>query len=334
MKIWFPTIRSGSGSDLYTIRLADALRKHGFDVTITWFPHHYELAPWLLSAIKPPSGTDIIHTNSWSGFAFKRKSLPLVVTEHHCVMDPGYRSHETLLQHLYHRLLIQQYEHRSVRLASTVIAVSNFTAESIRRVFHLDGVSTIYNWVDTTTFQPAPQTTSPNNRFQLLFVGNLSIRKGADLLPHIMTRLGPEFELRYSAGLRAGRMQQTPPNMIPLGHLSDKALVTAYQECDALLFPSRFEGFGYAAVEAMACGKPVITSDNTSLREIVVPGETGFLCPTNDEDAFVQACRQLAENPTLCESYGRNGLARVRRFFSEETIIPQYIDFYSSLSEK
>ena len=332
MKIWFPAIKASSGADVFVQRLSAALKKRGVEVEITWFNKYYEFAPFFLRNKTAPEQTDIIHTNSWNGFAFNRPNIPLVVTEHHCVFDPFYRPYKSLYQNLYHELIINQYEMASLRKCDALTAVSNFTVSSLVRYANFKIVHCIYNWVDIDKFKPsAPRKFAKEEPFRLLYVGNLSRRKGFDLLKPIMCKIGKDFELRFTSGLRDIKKQSYPDNMIPLGKLSEEDIIKEYQKCDALLFPSRFEGFGYVALEAMACGKPVIATNATSIPEVVDDGITGILCPMNDVDAFVRACRKLADDRELCGRFGEAGRKRAEEVFSEEVIVSQYIDLYNEL---
>ena len=77
-----------------------------------------------------------------------------------------------------------------------------------------------------------------------------------------------------------------------------------YRAADALLLPSRLEGFGYVVAEAMACKLPVITTNGTSLPELVEDGFSGKLCTPNDPEAFAAAVRRLDEDPALRRSMG------------------------------
>lgn len=330
MKVWFPTVRGGSGTDVFTTRLVAALAKRGVETRITWFPGYFEFLPQLAKTTRHPRGVTLIHANSWNAFAFAGRDARLVVTEHHCVLDPAFDPHKTSPQRLYHRGVIGRYEEESLQRADRITAVSRYTANSVKRVYGRDA-QTIYNWVDTTEFAPTGTMTKSGSRFQLLFVGNLSKRKGADLLAPIMRKLGDRFELRFTSGLREAAKMDCPPNMTPIGRVTATELVRAYRECDALLFPTRFEGFGYAALEAMACGKPVIASDNSALPEVVLDRVTGLLCPTNDVDAFVTACRALADNRQLCREFGEAARYRAETVFSEDQIIGQYIEVYREL---
>ncbi len=120
--------------------------------------------------------------------------------------------------------------------------------------------------------------------------------------------------------------------MVPLGRLhGDTQLIDAYHRCDALLFPSRFEGLPHAPLEAMACGKPVIAANSYSLPEVVEDGETGILCPRDDIGTFVSACRKLANNPETLKEYGQAARRRAEGLFSEDNIVPQYISLYEVL---
>ena len=170
--------------------------------------------------------------------------------------------------------------------------------------------------------------------FRLLFVGNPTRRKGADLLAPIMNELGPKFELLFTAGLRALKVKHVTGNMRPLGHISrESKLIELYHYCDAVLFPSRLEGFSLISLEAMACGKPVIASNIPPLRETVEDRTAGLLCPMDDIGAFVTACRRLADNPEILREYGQAARRRVEKLFSEDVIIPQYITLYEKLAD-
>ncbi|GAO37042.1 glycosyl transferase family 1 [Sulfuricella sp. T08] len=325
IKAWLPAIRAGSGTDVYTRRLAASLERHGIMAQITWFPLSHELLPALLQRTQPPLGTDIIIANSWNGFAFERNNLPLVVIVHHCVFDPGLRPYKSVLQSLYHRFFAEPREVRSMHAADAVVTVSHYVANHLRQKISMDGVEVINNWVDTELFKPKPQETHENRPFRLLFIGKPTRLKGGDLLAPLMRRLGTDFELRFTAEPQDCRRMNLPANMIPVGKFTEQGMVRAYQECDAVLLPSHAEGFGYAALEGMACGKPVITSNNTALPEIIIDGVTGILCETNDIEAFARAGQLLAQDSTLCSVMGSAGRQRTMETFSESMLIDRYI---------
>ena len=330
MKIWLPAIRGGSGADVFTLRLCQALRRRGLDAEISWFPNLYEVFPVLLRWVTPPRGTTIIHANSWNGFAFKRRSIPLVVTEQLGVLDRAARAHKSVPQIIYHQALIRRFVKASFRLASAVTAVSDYTALGLQRSLGINSAKVIYNSVNTEMFAPALERESIRpGPFRLLFVGNPIQRKGADLFAPIMRALGRTFELYFTAGRRQLSPRDVASNMFPLGRITrDVDLVKLYRDSDALLFPSRFEGLPIAVLEAMASAKPVIAANTSSLSEIIADGVNGILCPTDDIHAFAAACRRLANDRQMCIRYGRAARECVESRFSEDVVVPQYIDLY------
>lgn len=307
------------------------MTKRGHEVEITWFKSRFEFAPFLLKRVSPPPNIDIIHANCQHGFAFHRKGIPLVVTEHHCIYSADSRQFKSAAQRVYHEWLVKRYSKASSKLAQKIIAVSNHTKSGLLQAHGEMVVSVIYNWVDTETFKPAVSAPRRSGAFRLLFVGNLTQRKGADLLRPIMEALGSDFELTCVSGLRGKSSLAIGGNIHIRAQLSGDALIRAYQEADALLFPTRLEGLGYVALEAMACGKPVIASNNSALPEVVENGVTGLLCETGNVEAFISACRLLAEDESLRLRMGNEARRRVESKFAETVIVPQYERMYRSV---
>lgn len=331
IKAWLPAIRAHSGADVFTQRLAQALEQRGMVAQVTWFTKYDELMPLRLMRAKPPTGTDVVLANSWNGYTFKRASLPLIVTVHHAIFEPELDVYKSFWQRLYHRHVAQPRELRSLRAADGVTAVSAYVADRVRERYGLEDIEVIHNWVDTGKFCPAQQPDQQTRPFRLLFVGKPTRLKGADLLAPIMRELGPEFELHVTAGEDEYRRLDVPPNVYPLGRLSEDALIQAYQDCNAVLLPSRSEGFGYVALEAMACGRPVVATNATGLQELVADGATGFLCPADKTREFVAACRKLSERPSEARQMGWLAYKSVLDGFSQAEMVGRYINLIHRL---
>ncbi|MGH8146231.1 MAG: glycosyltransferase family 4 protein [Rhodanobacteraceae bacterium] len=331
LSVWFPAARAGSGADVFTERLAAALTRRGVRAIISWFPHWSEITPDLFRLASAPAGTNVIHANSAYAFAFRRRGTPLVVTEHHYVLDPAYARYKSVAQHMYHRMLLDGYLHRSYASADAITTDSRFTAGVLE---HAAGVATarvIPLWVDYDKFSPGEVEAKPHRPFRLLFVGNASRRKGADVIPVLARRLGSDFEIRCTAGLRAGQQDGMGSNVSLLGRLTQEHLIQEYRDCDALLMPSRYEGFGYSALEAMACGKPVVGFRCGAVEEVVAEGETGLLCNIDDLEALETDCRKLALDRSMAASLGRAGRVRAVAKFSEAQAVDAYMAVYQSL---
>ena len=330
--VWFPAIKAGSGTDVFTQRLVKGLRQRGIKAEITWLPHRAEYAPWTVTVPRVPGWANIAHINTWLHPRFIPQNLRVVATIHLCVHDPHLEAFKTPLQRLYHRLWIRLVEARTLQRADVVTAVSRYSANRTLEVFRCQNIHVIYNGVDTKMFHPLPRS-KPNTPFRLLYVGNWSERKGADLLAPILRELGDGFELVYTTD-RSGRHRRykLPSNCRSLGRLNDNELVRAYQTADALLFPSRLEGFGLVAAEAMACGLPVIGAAASSLPEVVEHGKTGFLCPVDDVPAFAAAVRNLASDPALWQAMRRGASQRVHKLFDLASQIERYVLIYRQVS--
>ena len=171
------------------------------------------------------------------------------------------------------------------------------------------------------------------------FVGRLTRQKGVDVLlrafAEVEKRLpdarlvlagdGPDRpaleELARSLGLR---------RVMFLGWRQDVADIMA--DVSLLAVPSRWEGFGLVALEAMALGKPVVAARVSALPEIVVPGETGLLVSSGSETELADALLSLLSDPSRAERMGRAGKARVVNEFPVERMAQRTAEIYSTLT--
>ena len=240
-------------------------------------PHICQYAPWL-SGLRPPADADATLANSWSAIAFARPA-PLVTVVHHVVHDPSQNGHKTIPQRAFHAAFIRPMERAALRASKKVIAVSESTAKMIDAFLDPAPVDVVLNGVDTEFFCPADHRDPSDaaRSVNLLYVGKLSRRKGFDLVAEIVAELGARAHLSIIGdGLEPGL---TMPAATRLGRVDRSALRDAYQQADFLIFPSRLEGFGYVAAEAMACGLPVLCIEGGAVAEIVRPPAAGIAVP-------------------------------------------------------
>jgi glycosyltransferase involved in cell wall biosynthesis len=330
LRIWLPTVRSGSGSEVFAIRLAEGLRRAGHDVIEQWLDTRYEVFPWLARRLPIPPGTEIIHSGSIQGFALAGRGLPVVVTEHQYVSHPAFQPYNTGVRGLYKRWLIERYCHWTYAAATRIIAVSNHCADAMASDLG-SRPEVIYNWVDVAPFDSpdVPRVAPP---FRLLFVGNPSPWKGSDLLAPLARALGPAFDIGVIGGLR-GKFSEgddAPANLRVLPSRPPEAMPGAYHGADAVLVLSRYDSFGYVALEAMASAKPVIGFENTGAAEVCVNGETALLSPTDDLEALVASCLRLAGDAALATRLGQAGRARAEAVFAEADAVAKYVDVYAA----
>lgn len=329
--VWFPAIRTGSGADVFTERLAGALVERGVRAEISWLPHRAEFLPWSVDRPKVPAGANIVQVNSWLHTRFIPPCLPVVATMLHCVLDPALSPYKTYPQAIYHRFWVKSLEKRVLTRACQVVAISRYTERSMHEIYGTKCTDVIPIGIDLEKFSPSWRS-APHQPFRLLYVGNWSARKGADLLAPIMKALGPGFELQILAGLRGKELSGLAKNIRQIPRLPDAAAtVSLYRDCDALLFPSRLEGFGLVAQEAQACGLPVIANNSSALPEIIRAGETGLLCEQDSIKDFVSAVRSLANSTERWRTMGRAARAYAEEDFAIEIMADRYLAVYQSV---
>lgn len=110
-------------------------------------------------------------------------------------------------------------------------------------------------------------------------------------------------------------------------------LVALLSSADLFLLPSAQESFGMAAMEAMACGTPVVASRVGGLPEVIEDGKTGFLCDADDVDAMAERGVELLTSRALHERIAAAGAILVRSRFCEDIIVPQYLQLYSDVCQ-
>lgn len=112
---------------------------------------------------------------------------------------------------------------------------------------------------------------------------------------------------------------------------SDRVLEALYNGARALLFPSRFEGFGWPAIEAQTCGCPVLCSDAGSLPEVV--GDSAFVRTADDEEAFTGELRRLLTDHTVRAAWIDAGFRNAARFRTD-TMLDRYTELHAELLGK
>jgi len=108
-------------------------------------------------------------------------------------------------------------------------------------------------------------------------------------------------------------------------------LIALLSSADVFLLPSAQESFGMAALEAMACGTPVVAARVGGLPEVIDDGKTGFLCEADDVDAMAARGIELLTDKTLHERIAAAGAISVRTHFCEDLVVPQYLDHYKNV---
>jgi glycosyltransferase involved in cell wall biosynthesis len=113
-----------------------------------------------------------------------------------------------------------------------------------------------------------------------------------------------------------------------VGYVPDELLVAFYQRAESFVLPSILEPFGMTALEAMACGRPVVASKFGGIRDVISSGKNGLLVDPSNINEFADAMIMLLKDQQLAETMGREGCNTIHRYFSWEAIAERHIAFY------
>lgn len=151
----------------------------------------------------------------------------------------------------------------------------------------------------------------PRKNLARLLDAYLCLQSKAEVLP-AMVWGGLE---RWESGLLLDRAR-TAGVILP-GFIAQEDLPTLYRQAEFLVYPSLYEGFGLPPVEAMACGTPVITSNTTSLPEVV--GEAALTVDPTSTEEIATAMAQLIDTPSLRQRLRKAGVERAKKFAWHDT---------------
>jgi glycosyltransferase involved in cell wall biosynthesis len=278
---------------------------------------------------------DLVHDNqtlSYGILLMKAKGLPVVASIHHpLTIDRRNRLlqvkgiHRKALTFLWFPWVMQDF---TARRLDRIITCSDNSAATIQKELDLPPgkLQVIHYGADTDVFKPLDDVEKlPNS---ILFVGDSEDRnKGALYLLEAL------HTLRHRLPFRMTFVDHRPPphlklvqrlmkqyrlynNIEILPRATTEDLVRLYNRTQVVVSPSLYEGFGLPAVEAMACGVPVIATRAGALSEIIEDGVTGLLVPPADPGALSEALRLLLSDPDLCCQMGQAGRERVLKNFT------------------
>ena len=229
----------------------------------------------------------------------------------------------------------------SIEQSACVTAVSNWLLEETRRIFKLDRpIDVIPNFVDTSVFAPSKNQearrafVSPDEKL-LLHISNFRPVKNLGVVMDVFNRVQKESPAKL---LLVG----DGPERIPVERqayklgLQDKVLFLGGQDhieeliplADAFLLPSKHESFGLVALEAMACGVPVVASNVGGTREVVEEGVSGYLCHPDDAAGLAAATLKILSDSHLAQHMGEAGRQRALDHYQVEDILPRYLAIY------
>ncbi len=254
---------------------------------------------------------------------------------------PGYNPGELQLAHA----VLKPLNRRVWRRAAAITSVSDHLAAAVNRIEPGVDITVIPNGVDTELFRPSPGGPSAGppgepdaaDPVHLLCVARLIECKGLQYLLECMARLPAKWPCRLTV-IGTGSYRQTlirKARALGLSRRVDFAGVVAheelprwYQQASAFVLPSYGDACPQTAIEAMACGLPVVATRDSGVSHYVEHGVSGFLVAARSAEALEAPLRELIGDPELRRRMGSASAAKVRAEFTWRSMAERFVDLY------
>ena len=235
------------------------------------------------------------------------------------------------------RKYLSRFVPQSIEKAAHIITISKNSKAEICEYYKVpeEKIAVVYPAADLNFFFPRDESEILNvrdkygiDRKYILYTGTIEPRKNIvgilDAYSQLEPKLRDEYQLVLGGGMgwlaeeiNSKLKDLKKLNIKATGYIDDEDLPALYSGASLFVFPSHYEGFGMPPLEAMACGVPVITSNVSSLPEVV--GGAGILVGPNDTNELVESMEKLLKDPALRCKFKERGLKQAAKFTWEES---------------
>ena len=275
--------------------------------------------------------THLIHADLHGAMATSISNRQSLISSRH--NDDRFRRH----------FLVKALNRAAMRRAKKIIAISDAVAKFVVEVEGAprEKVTRIHYGLDAENYMARARPGSIRSELGLddsipvaAFVGRLTAQKGVETLLSAWRAISARIPSAHLLISGDGELRESLVTTYPLpltnyhflGWRSD--IPSLMSDCDVLVVPSLWEGFGMVTLEAMAARKPVIASRVSALPEIVVDGETGYLVPSADPERLSQSIIAVLSDRDRAREMGMKGRERLEREFSVEKMAEGHAQEY------
>ncbi|GAB4538318.1 MAG: hypothetical protein Kow0063_26020 [Anaerolineae bacterium] len=341
-----------NGPGHLSVPLGQPVEQDGYTVfyfrrTTRGYTFSWPLTTWLVRHI---GDYDFVHAHAvfsyaplLAAFLAHRKGIPYTITPHGLLLIQGFKSRKVWAKRFSYAFI----EKTALNRATFIHVTSTQEAHRLRALKVYSPIGIIYfgidtpgcgngNRIDVRCLAPTCDASAV-----LLFLGRFHPIKGLDLLlpafaqalkqaPGIVLALAGDGDADYKAWMEAEIARLgIGERVIWLGFLTGQEKWAALASSDVVVVPSYSESFGMVVVEAMACGKPVILSDQVAIHEEVASAGAGLVVPCAVE-RLAEAILELACDAELRKSMGQKGRALVNESFSPDWMSRRMLELYES----
>lgn len=275
---------------------------------------------------------DIIHAHSsvWAGYnamkLSKEENIPLVITEHSSILSSGILTK-------YEKVLVK----KEFTYANKIISVSNSLKNELNKYINNKDIEVIPNMVDMMNFSEKIKYNKKDKKFRFLTVSYLRKIKRVDIIiKAFATKFkGKNIELYIGGdGEAKNYLKQlciklgVENQVVFLGALSRKHVNYYMNFCDVFVLSSEYETFGVVLIEALSCGKPIVSTKCGGPNDII-NNQNGILVKCNDINSFGEAMQFIKSN---YNKYNKNFIKEdCYKRFSKQSVLKQLDKIYESI---
>lgn len=232
----------------------------------------------------------------------------------------------------------------SIEESDGVTAVSRFLKEKTLTNYNIEkDIEVIYNFIDIEKYKPKESELfrkhlAPCGEKVLVHTSNFRLVKRVADTIRVLDKVKKEIPAKLvlvgdgpdrSDCERLTRELDLQKDVIFLG--KQDGLTEILNAADIFLMPSQSESFGLSALEAMACGVPVVSSSVGGLPELNIHNETGYIAEIGDTDRMAKYVVELLTNEKRYKSFSKNSRERAVKNFDKDLIVPKYVAYYEKI---
>jgi len=288
---------------------------------------------------------DVIHTHlptpwsaDWSAIISEIKNRPLILTYHNDIVGNGFANH---VAKFYNATMLKLLLRKANAIIITQSGYYDYSP-SLKR--YKDKIDVIPNGVDIKRFKPLNVEKEENTLFFLSVLDEFHKYKGLDYLLEALKRIKKKNpDVKLIVGGKGKLLKYYKQKVISMGlrdnvkfagFIPDEKIVEYYNKCDVFALPSisaKQEGFGIVLLEAMACEKPVVSTEIVGVAEDIKERNAGKIIKPKDDEGLAKAIIEILEDKNLARKMGKNGRKFVEKKYTWANIATKVLDAYEGL---
>jgi len=294
------------------------------------------------------ANVDVVHFCDHSSAVYTPmvKNKPVVVTCNDMLAVRGALGEIPELRASFFGRFLQRWIRRGLGRATRVACISRATFSDARRILKsdlnlcviLDGLNYPFQQISPSEADQRLASLQEIQRPFILHVGSSQVRKNRDGVMRVFAKAAKRTDLQLvfageslsSDQIRMAHELQIFDRIIQVVKPDVKVIEALYNRAVALLFPSRYEGFGWPPIEAQACGCPVVGSEIPPIAEVL--GQSAVVMPLADENGMAESIVRIATDTDFRERLRRCGFENVKSRFQTSRMMDEYVSLYWELA--